>query len=403
MAIIAATGAVCAQNGIITPYSRYGYGVLRDNATAAQQAMGGIGYAMSSGRQTNVMNPASYARIDSLTYLFDMGIDFTSLWSSEVNPEGNKLSENNLGGGLNYITMQFPLGKRLGMSMGILPYSSVGYAFGNTIDNGYTNRQGSGSINKLYLGIGARIVAGLNAGVNISYLFGSTVNDTYAITNSGSQSLYEDELTVRDWNIDAGLMYTLPIGIDDLTIGLTYSPAKSVLGHLRTYAYDVDAESNATEHSRVKTKDLFSMASTYGAGINYRHGYKAMIEADFTYQPWSKEKYNGQKGVLADRYKIAVGGYYQPANRGSYFKCIQYRAGISYNRDYIIVRQNNVREYTASVGLGLPIPGFKTLLNVGVEWKQRQATPDALIKENYLNITLGINFNEIWFRKSRIY
>ncbi|MDE6334722.1 MAG: PorT family protein, partial [Muribaculaceae bacterium] len=292
MAIIAATGAVCAQNGIITPYSRYGYGVLRDNATAAQQSMGGIGYAMSSGRQTNVMNPASYARIDSLTYLFDMGMDFTSLWSSEIDPEGNKLSENNLGGGLNYITMQFPLGKRLGMSMGILPYSSVGYAFGNTIDNGYTNRQGSGSINKLYLGIGARIVAGLNAGVNISYLFGSTVNDTYAITNSGSQSLYEDELTVRDWHIDAGLMYTLPIGIDDLTIGLTYSPAKSVLGHLRTYAYDVDAESNATEHSRVNTKDLFSMASTYGAGINYRHGYKAMIEADFTYQPWSKEKYN---------------------------------------------------------------------------------------------------------------
>ncbi|MDE6333514.1 MAG: hypothetical protein K2L77_02595, partial [Muribaculaceae bacterium] len=93
----------------------------------------------------------------------------------------------------------------------------------------------------------------------------------------------------------------------------------------------------------------------------------------------------------------------RPASRGSYFKCIQYRAGISYDRDYIIVRQNNVREYTASVGLGLPVPGFKTLINVGVEWKQRQATPDALIKENYLNITLGINFNEIWFRKSRIY
>ena len=37
--------------------------------------MGGIGYAMSSGRQINVMwNPASYACIDSLTFLFDMGV-----------------------------------------------------------------------------------------------------------------------------------------------------------------------------------------------------------------------------------------------------------------------------------------------------------------------------------------
>ena len=110
IAIIAATGAAFAQNGIITPYSRYGYGILRDNATAAQQSMGGIGYAMASGRQTNVMNPASYARIDSLTYLFDMGIDVTSLWSTETNPDGEKLSENDFGGGLNYITMQFPVG-----------------------------------------------------------------------------------------------------------------------------------------------------------------------------------------------------------------------------------------------------------------------------------------------------
>ncbi|MDE6503741.1 MAG: hypothetical protein K2K78_04690, partial [Muribaculaceae bacterium] len=43
-----------------TPYSRYGYGTLGDNATSSQRAMGGVGYAMNSGRQINVMNPASY-------------------------------------------------------------------------------------------------------------------------------------------------------------------------------------------------------------------------------------------------------------------------------------------------------------------------------------------------------
>ena len=35
-----------AQNGTMTPYSRYGYGILNDNATSAQRAMGGVGYAM---------------------------------------------------------------------------------------------------------------------------------------------------------------------------------------------------------------------------------------------------------------------------------------------------------------------------------------------------------------------
>ena len=49
---LAAIGSadICAQNATITPYSRYGYGILSDNASAAQQGMGGVGYAMNSGR-----------------------------------------------------------------------------------------------------------------------------------------------------------------------------------------------------------------------------------------------------------------------------------------------------------------------------------------------------------------
>lgn len=402
--LIVAAEAASGQNGTMSPYSRFGYGILRDNATSAQQMMGGVGYGMNSGRQINVMNPASYARIDSITFLFDMGVDMTFLWSSEEQAGGAApLKESNIGGGLNYITMQFPLGKRMGMSIGLLPYSSVGYAFGSTIDNGYTSRSGSGSINELYVGLSGRIVSTLTVGVNVSYLFGSTVNDTYAITSSGSSTLYENEIRVRDFHIDAGIQYTQAIGRRDaVTLGFVYTPAKPLLGTLRTYAYDID---NSAEDLReeVKSKDLFSLASTYGAGINFRHDQSIMVEADFTYQPWSNEKYNGVKGELANRWKVALGGQYQPAARGSYIKRMQYRLGAYYNRDYLMVRDNNVREYGISAGVGLPVPGFKSVLNLGFGWVHRQAYPAALIKENYFNITLGINFNESWFRKSRIY
>ena len=128
-----------------------------------------------------------------------------------------------------------------------------------------------------------------------------------------------------------------------------------------------------------------------------------MVEADFTYQPWSKEKYDGIKGALADRYKIAVGAQYQPALRGGYFRRIQYRAGVFYDRDYIKIGSNNVREFGLACGLGLPVPGFKTLVNLGFEWLHRQGTPQALVKENYFNITIGVNFNESWFNKNKIY
>ena len=87
IAIVAVTVSAQAQNPM-SPYSKYGYGILNDNATSAQRAMGGVGYAMSSGRQINAMNPASYAAIDSLTFLFDMGLTTTALWSKEVNSSG---------------------------------------------------------------------------------------------------------------------------------------------------------------------------------------------------------------------------------------------------------------------------------------------------------------------------
>lgn len=421
MLLISCATTTAAQNGTMTPYSRFGYGILRDNATSTQQAMGGIGYAMSSGRQINVMNPASYARIDSLTFLFDMGLDMSFLWSTEQQNDGNNLSESNIGGGLNYITMQFPLGKRLGMSVGILPYSSVGYSFGNTIDNGYTSRSGSGSINELYVGLAGSILRSatfghLSVGFNISYMFGSTNNDIYAITSSGSTSLYSAILTVRDFHIDAGLQYTLPIGrTDNLTLGFVYSPEKNLLGRFRSYSYDVDTSSTESDEE-ISTRKYFSLASTYGGGINYQHGQSLMVEADFTYQPWSKTNYlqfddetpEAVTGMFANRWKVAVGAQYQPAVRGSYAKRIQYRIGAYYNRDYMIVSRNasdknNVREFGASAGVGLPVPGFKSVLNIGLEWSHRQAYPTSLIKENYFNITLGINFNETWFRKSRIY
>jgi hypothetical protein len=42
------------------------------------------------------------------------------------------------------------------------------------------------------------------------------------------------------------------------------------------------------------------------------------------------------------------------------------------------------------------------MVNLGIEWKQRYASPQTLIRENYLNITLGVNFNEVWFFKRKI-
>lgn len=407
--LLSVYGIVNAQNGTLTPYSSYGYGILRDHSTSMQRSMGGVGYAMNSGRQINAMNPASHAAIDSLTFLFDIGLDFTNLWQSEEQ-NSSKVKDSKFGGGLDYATMQFPLGRYMGGSVGILPYSSVGYAFGTEIENGIDSRQGSGGLNELYVAIAGKPFKGFTVGANISYLFGTIINETYATLSSSQSALFQKQMIVRDFHLNFGAQYSLALNKGDrLTLGIVYSPAKTLLGTARQVYYDTAEDSTPEFSDEHKLKDNYSLPETWGAGINYQFGRTVMVEFDYTYQPWSKAKYRGydtgEEQILSfgDRSKFAIGGQYTPDIRGGYHKRMTYRLGAFWSDDYMKLRNNQLHEYGVTVGLGFPVPTFKTTINLGLEWLHRQAQPNPLIKENYLNITIGVNFNEMWFRQSKIY
>lgn len=386
-----------------SPYSRYGYGILRDHATSAQRAMGGVGYAMGGGRQINVMNPASYANIDSLTFLFDIGFDYTQIWSQEGDTK-----ERQNGGGLDYVTMQFPIMKWLGASIGLLPYSSVGYSFGNTIDNGTDAHYGTGGLNELYGGLSARLFKGFTVGANVSYLFGNTNNYSYGYTITGSTAMFNQGLDIRDWNANFGIMYTFQASRKNtFTAGITFAPAHDLHGHVYAIQADTQGDKNKPDTTYYsKLNGGYSLPYSIGAGLSWSWNQRLYLEADYTFENWASAKFAVVEGWqpthMVNRHKVAVGAQYMMNPRGGYGKRIQYRAGGFYDRGYMQIKDNTVREYGASVGVGLPVMGFKTMLNIGVEWRHRQAFPDPLIKENYLNITLGINFNEMWFWRNKI-
>ena len=394
-------GAALAQI-VTTPYSKMGYGLLSDNVSSIQRSMGGVGYAMRGGRIVNVMNPASYAHVDSLTFLWDVGVDLTNLWSKENDNKGY-----NFGGGLDYLTGHFKVAKGLGAAFGLLPYSSVGYSYGGTIDGGSEARSGNGGFNQLFVGVGYEPLKNLSVGLNFAYLFGTTTNTT--MITSTSSSYFTRSMKIRDWNAQVGVQYSLPLanGRDMVTVGATFQPKKSFHGDTWGTSYD-------TQDSKVDTVGMTSMSGNYeqpasiGVGLSYNVNRKLTIEADYTFQKWSTAKYQPISGFepqamrFDDRWKIAAGLQYTPNKRGSYVGAMSFRAGAFYNHDYLNYSGNNIRDYGASIGVGLPAPNGKTTVNLGLEWRHRESSPTQLISENYLNITLGVNFNELWFWKSRI-
>lgn len=400
-----------------SPYSKFGYGMVKDYATSMQRSMGGVGIAMTGGRQINVMNPASYAGIDSLTLLWDIGVDLTRLWSKENNSTGKSF-----GGGLDYLTMQFPIGKYMGGSIGLVPFSSVGYSFGGEINDsdgnptGTTSFTGTGGLNELYVGVSGRPFKGFTIGANVAYQFGTIVNDSYIIDseNGTANTLFEQSMEIRDWNILLGVQYTKEFRqLHKFTIGATYSPKKDFHGKTWGTNYDITQDSSPDTIAYMRMNGEYTKPNSYGAGLSYTYDNRLTIEGDFTYQEWSKANFGqlrDEDGNIVseitrfdDRWKTALGMQFVPKTRGNYFQRIAYRLGAYYTRDYIMVGDNHTREYGAAIGFGLPTLGTKTIINLGLEYKRRSSYPASnLVSENYFNITIGVNFNEFAFWQDKI-
>ena len=153
---------------------------------------------------------------------------------------------------------------------------------------------------------------------------------------------------------------------------------------------------------------------TFGVGLNYTHEkvHRIIVEADFTLQQWSKALYSSLEDEagqvvfdgmhFADRKKIAIGGEYTHNIRGNYLERMPFRLGGFYTSDYLKINGNTMKEYGISLGTGFVAPHGKTMINFGLEWRHRQTSPVSLLTENYFNVTVGVNFNEVWFFKRKI-
>lgn len=407
-----------------SPYSRYGYGVLSDRAIGASQSMGGISYGVR-GLNTNPNNPASYSSVDSLTFIFDMGV---SLSGSKFNDGTNKQSDTN--GGLDYVTMQFPIAKKLGMSIGLLPFSTVGYTFGSVDDlNGLeyqTTFVGTGGFSQVYLGLGYNVFKNLSVGANVSYLFGNaTYNRSLNLINvAGSNSEYWiNKLTMNGLKFDFGVQYALKVDKkNEVVLGAVYSPKFKHTGKIER-TYNVVSSSGTVlsgdTATYVGTNAATQIASKYGFGFTWKHNNNILVGADVTYEDWSKAKYSSymdddlnNTNRFNDKWKFNAGIEYAIApEERSFIKKMKFRGGFNYTNSYINVMTNDkqigkYKEYGATFGLGLPIKdggynGKTSYVNINFEYKRLSPNLDHMVKEEYFGVSLNVNINELWFLKNK--
>lgn len=404
-------GAVAAnaQSSTNSPYTRYGLGELSDQAFAHNAAMGGIGYALRSSEQINVMNPASYSAVDSLSFMFDIGM---GLKSSNYQENGYKTNAKNAS--FDYLAMQFRLHPRVGFAVGFTPYSNVGYKFSRTsdIENSddvtLTNTfYGDGGLQQIFGGIGFKILDNLSIGANVGYLYGEIDYQTLAtLSNGGDQTTTYNNISINSYIANFGLQYTQKLSkTDKVTLGLVYG-----LGHdlksTETKGIQVTDGSSYSELTEETIKDSYGIPSTFGAGLTWQHKQNLTVGADYTLQQFENVKYDNSTDFYKNRTRIGAGIEYMPSLYGrNYLSRIRYRAGAYYSSSYMkLPEYDGPKEWGVSAGFGLPLHLFQrnTMLSITGQYVRVLPSVKGMLSENRFVLKLGLTFNEHWFMKWRV-
>lgn len=406
-----------AQGGTNSPYSQFGIGALSDQSQSMSRGMNGVGYGLRQGNNVNTLNPASYSGVDSLTMLFDMGVS-----GQFTHYEEGKLKRNASLASFEYVVGSFRAWKNVGVSFGLLPYSSVGYEYATSsrdqnlgqLTESFT---GSGGLHEVFLGFGWRLLKPLSIGVNAGYLWGSIDRSVLPDADATANSLRKNYSTsVSNYKLDVGAQWVQPIGrFDRLTLGAVVGLGHNLKNDAEMTIVSTNQLSNSSDTTALKLTDAYELPMSFGVGAAYQHAGKLTLAADFTLDKWGDVKfptftgneYKLQSGLLKDRMKINVGLDWLPNPSqmgGRFLEHVHYRLGAGYATPYYYINgKEGPKELSVSAGFGIPIVNMhnnRSVLNISGQWVRSSATD--FLTENYFRINIGVTFNERWFMKWKV-
>ncbi|POY39234.1 hypothetical protein C3K47_01700 [Solitalea longa] len=411
---------VFAQATTSSPYSAYGVGSLVPQTFAQGKGMGNITSGLRTPDNINISNPASYTSLvmTNIDLGLHGGVD-------QLNTSSLKQSSYNFS--LDHFAIGFPMSRKMGGSLGIIPFSNSGYNVGRDtifkrVDtvSGKNSLFGEGGYSQVYFGTAYQVAKNLSIGVNIGYLFGSIKRTTSTVLDDPYSYNSRTTLTTSasGFLVKYGAQYSIVQSPEKRwTIGY-FGSVKTKVNTKQGYVFDRYLLSDNGSINPVDTISYLSdvkgnllLPTTHTVGFTFNKANKLIAGADFDYQQWTQYTENGESRDFKDMYGVRLGAQYTPDiySVSSYLKRIEYRAGINYYKSYLNLKGQDINEMDLTLGVGLPMSNqfFGGLLytgsklNLGVQLGTRGTTSNGLIKERYCNLFVGFTLNDRWFIKRR--
>ena len=402
------------QKLIDSPYSRFNIGTLQAVGSFRSLSMGGVGTAMRDNSSIYFSNPASYSSLDTNSFIFDFGIDYGRNFISGAT---TKFSSDDIN--FHHLIMGFPLAKGWGFAVGIIPISSGYYSITGEVtsaDPGYDanigaysmSHSGNGGINKVFLGSGVRIGKNFSVGANLTFLSGQIQRTNQFIFSDFYNTFHnssEESLTLNGIGLDYGIQYTtsfknnyfLNIGAS-LSSANNYSTKYNQLS-LKNTAFNVTDTISFASNNSAKT----FIPGTLSIGVSFGKKDKFTSGIDFVTTRWSASKIPGSTGYAADTKTLLFGAEYIPDKFSNYsfLSRVEYRIGGHVGDNYLIINGEQIKEYGASVGIGVPLRA-PSKINLFLDFTRKTGSlTNSLHNEDYLTMGISLNLYDFWFIKKK--
>ena len=403
---------LAAQDLTSSPYSRYGIGDLWNHGTGRNLGMGGLGIGLQSKYHLNLINPASLSAIDTINLLFEVG-GFEKM--SQFRTTDLQKTVNNIG--FSYLAFGFPVAKWWKASLGIVPYSGVGYSITDTEENPVIGTiqstfTGKGGLSRFFLSQSISPVKYLSLGASFSYLFGPMSYTKSLIFPSDSMyfsTRSEQKAIAGDIHFDFGAQANIPLPRDFFIIlGGTYQHETSLHAESRQLVTSIGQTVQDTLLYNVNPENSLDIPSAWGAGFTFGKLNKFTAGVDYRTADWSKTLFLGQSDSLANSREWIVGLEYIPNafSLTRYLERVRYRAGFRYNESFLQLRGSQIQEFGINFGAGFPIRdrnrrGTQSSLNLILELGTRGTVKNDLIRENYGMLTVQFTLHDYWFEKRK--
>jgi len=127
-----------------------------------------------------------------------------------------------------------------------------------------------------------------------------------------------------------------------------------------------------------------------------------IVSGDLLFQDWSKYRVFGQSNPdFQQSIRTGLGFEIIPTpNAPGFWQMVTYRFGGFYEIGNFQIAGQSINSYGIRAGLNIPISNYNSI-DFGMGYSIRGKSSNQLIKEEYFNLTAGVNFGELWFLRPR--